>query len=147
MPRSNRSTSADYSVGYKRPPRKTRFKAGQSGNPTGRPTGSRAVGTLLRDILQQKIRVTENGRQRRLPAIEVMLRKLMNEAMGGDQHAIKLLLTLADRYAASPETQIELNELLAEDEEILARYLPASAAVTAENVEPPPQKNEGDDDR
>lgn len=146
MPRSNRSASADYSVGYKRPPRETRFKAGQSGNPKGRPTGSRAVGTLLRDILQQKIRVTENGRQRRLPAIEVMLRKLMNEAMGGDQHAIKLLLTLADRYAASPETKIELNELLAEDEEILARYLPASADVTAENVEPSSQKSEGGDD-
>ena len=30
-----------YSVGYKRPPQHTRFKAGQSGNPKGK-----AIGTL-----------------------------------------------------------------------------------------------------
>ena len=32
-------TSANYTVGYGRPPRKTRFKKGQSGNPRGRRKG------------------------------------------------------------------------------------------------------------
>jgi len=32
---------ADYEIGYRKPPAHTRFKAGQSGNPAGRPRGAR----------------------------------------------------------------------------------------------------------
>jgi len=32
-------TRRDYEVGYGKPPRDTRFKEGQSGNPRGRPPG------------------------------------------------------------------------------------------------------------
>lgn len=32
---------SDYEVGYGKPPAETRFKKGQSGNPNGRPKGSR----------------------------------------------------------------------------------------------------------
>ncbi len=31
--------SADYTVGYGRPPKATQFKAGKTGNPRGRPKG------------------------------------------------------------------------------------------------------------
>jgi hypothetical protein len=63
-----------------------------------------------------------DAKTRKLPAIEVMFRRLANDAMRSDQKAIKLLLSLVDRYSESPEAKIELNEMLAEDEEILARY-------------------------
>jgi hypothetical protein len=33
--------SKDYDVGYGRPPKKSRFKKGTSGNPSGRPCGKR----------------------------------------------------------------------------------------------------------
>src|SRR5262249_42701017 len=76
---------SDYEVGYGRPPQATRFKKGQSGNPRGRTKGSRPVGALLQDILSQLVPVTENGRTRRLPALEVMLRRLANDAMRNDR--------------------------------------------------------------
>ncbi len=38
MPPDN---EADYEVGYGKPPRHTRFKKGRSGNPRGRPNGSK----------------------------------------------------------------------------------------------------------
>jgi hypothetical protein len=38
--------------------------------------------------------------------------------------AMKLLISLVDRYADSPEGAHRLDDLLAEDRAILARYLP-----------------------
>jgi hypothetical protein len=66
-----------------------------------------------------------------MPVLEVMLRRLANDAMKSDQKAIKFLLSLLDRYADSPDTALELRNLLTEDEEILARYLnPAPVRAT-----------------
>lgn len=103
MPDRKSSGTSDYVVGYRRPPKATQFAAGKSGNPKGRPKGSRSVGAVLKDILQQKIAVTENGKTRRIPALEVMLRRLVNDAMRSDPNAIRLLLSLIDRYSDSPE--------------------------------------------
>ena len=38
---------ADYEVGYGKPPKHTRFKKGQSGNPKGRPKGLQEHGQSL----------------------------------------------------------------------------------------------------
>jgi hypothetical protein len=122
----------DYVVGYGRPPRATQFAAGKSGNPKGRPKGSRTVGAILHDILSQKIAVTENGKTRRIPTLEVMFRRLVNDAVRRDPAALKLLLPLIDRYAASPETELRLGELLAEDQAILSQYLSRPAGPVSD---------------
>lgn len=119
-----RRKAASYAVGYGRPPKTTQFKKGQSGNPRGRPKGSRSVGALLQEILNQRIAVTENGRTKRIPALEIMLRRLTNDAMRNDSVALKTVLMLVDRYGESGESQIRLDELLAEDQAILANFLP-----------------------
>ena len=118
-----RSKPASTAVGYRRPPKATQFKKGASGNPRGRPKGSRTVGALLQEILGQRIAVTENGRTRRLPALEVILRRLANDAMRSEPRSLKLLLALYDRYGESPEADLRLNEILAEDREILSNFL------------------------
>ena len=51
----------DYKVGYKKPPLHTRFRKGQSGNPRGRPRGSKNLSTLLTDALNEPVVVTEDG--------------------------------------------------------------------------------------
>jgi hypothetical protein len=112
-----------YDVGYRRPPKETQFVAGKSGNPNGRPKGSRPLGAVLRDIIRQKIAVTENGKTRRIATLEVMLRRLVNDAIRSDVKAMKLLLSLVDRYAESPEAELRLDELLVEDQTILAKFL------------------------
>jgi hypothetical protein len=112
-------------VGYRQPPNATQFKKGKSGNPSGRPKGSRNVGAVLRDVIHQKIRITENGRIRHLPALDVMLRRAFNDAMRSGPGALKFFFSLIDRYADSDETAVvpDSEEVLAEDREILARYL------------------------
>ena len=123
MPDRKSAKPPDYVVGYRRSPKASQFMPGQSGNPTGRPKGSRSVGAVLRDVIRQKVVVTEGGKTRRIPALEVMLRRLANDAMRSDPRAMKLLLSLVDRYAESPQTAVQLGEVLAEDQAILAQYL------------------------
>jgi Family of unknown function (DUF5681) len=136
--------SRNYKVGKGRPPLTTRWKPGQSGNPKGRPKGSRPIGAVLRDIIQQKVSVTEGGKTRRIPALEVILRRLTSDAIRSDPRAIKLLLSLVDRYADSPQTALQLREMLAEDEAILAQYLREPGSL---NPDPPSTSDdEGRDD-
>jgi hypothetical protein len=117
------SEPSDEVVGYRRPPKATQFKKGKSGNPKGRPKGSRPIGAVLQEVLGQRISVTQNGKTRRLPALEVMLRRLANDAMRNEPVALKLMLSLFDRYGESPEAGIRLDEILAEDKAILANFL------------------------
>jgi hypothetical protein len=117
------SKTPRYSVGYGRPPKATQFKPGRSGNPKGRPKGPRSIGAILRDVIAQRVPVAEGGKTRRLPALEVMLRRLVNEAMRSDPKAIKLLLTLVERYTESTELEPHLDELLADDQEILKQFV------------------------
>ena len=118
-------------VGKGRPPLRTRWKRGQSGNPRGRPKGRRSIGKVLHDVTEQKVTVTENGKTRRMSAFEVMMRQLAKDAMQKDQGALKLFVSMMDRYysdltesAVTPERE----EVLAEDREILARYLGTPSA-------------------
>jgi hypothetical protein len=90
--------------------------------------------------------VTENGKTRRLAALEVMLRRLVNDAMRSDAKAMKLLLALVDRYAETSEAKVQLGELLDEDQTILAQYLLEPKASAGEPAELVNNEEEGDDD-
>ena len=120
---SRKRKIAEEAVGYGHPPKATQFKKGTSGNPRGRPKGSRSIGVVLQEVLGQRIAVTENGKTRRLPALEVMLRRLANDAMRSEPVALKLMLSLFDRYGESPEATIKLDKILEEDKAILANFL------------------------
>jgi len=54
------------------------------------------------------------------------------DAMRSDPRAMKLLLFLIDRYAESPEAAPHLEEMLAEDREILMHFLQQPAGTAAE---------------
>jgi hypothetical protein len=135
MPDRKGSKSSPYKVGYGRPPQATQFKPGKSGNPRGRPKGPKSVGAVLHDVIQRRIEVTENGRTRRIPVLEIMLRRLANEAMRSDPRALKLLLFLIDRYGETPEVGPHLEDMLAEDREILMHFLQQPAGTGAERGE------------
>src|SRR5271170_5485232 len=81
---------ADNRVGYRRPPKHSRFQPGQSGNPRGRPPGVKSLSDIVRKIVGQKVTVTENGRARRVPRLEAILLRAASEASRGDGRALRL---------------------------------------------------------
>ena len=84
----------DHEVGYRKPPRHTRFTKGQSGNPRGRPPGAKNLKTLLSDALKEFVIVSENGRRRKITKREAIITQLVNRSASADFRAIKILLDM-----------------------------------------------------
>ena len=80
-----------YKTGYKKPPRRSQFKKGSSGNPSGRPKARNDFVSALVLVLQQKITAEQNGRKCKLSKLQAIVIRLMNRAVKGDIGAIKLL--------------------------------------------------------
>lgn len=51
----------DYEVGYGKPPKRTRFKKGQSGNPKGRPKGAKGFTASLKREMESKVTALSEG--------------------------------------------------------------------------------------
>jgi len=84
-------------IGYRRPPASTQFKKGTSGNPRGRPKGSRNFVTLLEQELAQKIVVNENGRRKTVTRMQAMVKRLVTGGLQGDQKALMALIEVLRR--------------------------------------------------
>jgi Family of unknown function (DUF5681) len=81
-----------YEVGYRNPPQQTQFVKGKSGNPKGRPKGSRNFATVIQDELKRRVAVTEDGKRKRITKREAVAKQLVNKAAAGDPRAIPILL-------------------------------------------------------
>jgi hypothetical protein len=127
--------SKPYRVGKGRPPIETRWKPGQSGNPKGRPRGSRNIGDVLTDVLKQRVVLTEKGITRKVLVLEAMFRRLVSDALRNQPQAMKFLMTMVDRYANTAKSELRLEELAAQDQRILARYLGSAFDASASRPE------------
>jgi Family of unknown function (DUF5681) len=100
-------SESDDSAGYKRPPQSSRFKAGRSGNPKGRPKGGRNLKTDLTALMKKRIPIREDGELRQVSGQEAILLSLFGKAVRGDLKAsaqiITMLMKIDNRDPAPPE--------------------------------------------
>lgn len=82
----------DNDKGYKKPPKEHRFKPGQSGNPKGRPKGSKSTYGYLNQVLDQKVSIEIEGKIVKLPKRVVIMLQFANKAAKGDVRAITKIL-------------------------------------------------------
>jgi Family of unknown function (DUF5681) len=101
-------------VGYRNPPKHTRFKAGQSGNRKGRPAGTLNMATVLARALRDRVVVSEDGKKKTVTKLEAAVRQLADKAAKGDLKAIQLLAALVrvaeERTVQQPAADSDLNE-------------------------------------
>lgn len=102
----------DERVGYGRPPAGTRFRKGQSGNPRGRPKGSRVQAPYER-VLGQMVTIRENGVERRVTAAEAFLLHVTRRGLEGDSAAARSSLAAledarARRFSSGENEPIQI---------------------------------------
>ena len=88
----------DDGVGYRKPPRTTRFAKGRSGNPAGRPRG-RHRETPYETVLGQMVTIREDGSERRVTAAEAFLLQLTKRGLEGDSAAARASLAVIEQAA------------------------------------------------
>ena len=86
--------SDDYEVGYRKPPQATRFKTGQSGNPMGRPKGTRNLKSDLLDELQERVLIREGTNSAEVSKQRALVKRLLAMEVNGDTRAMTIVLNL-----------------------------------------------------
>ncbi|MGJ5620419.1 DUF5681 domain-containing protein [Sulfitobacter sp. MF3-043] len=94
---------SEYEVGFGKPPSKTRFKPGQSGNPKGRPRGSKnkrrglaeeRMKDIILDEAYRGITVRDGHRNVTLPIAQAVMRSISVNAARGQHRAQRLFAEL-----------------------------------------------------
>ena len=101
-----------------KPPRHTRFKKGQSGNPRGRPSGSKNLATVLSEALNELVIVAENGRK--ITKRQAIITQLVHESTKADWRATKILLDILQAIESRSEpASAETSSFSEADEKVL----------------------------
>jgi hypothetical protein len=123
MPGSKKTgnTPDDEDIGYGKPPKRSQFKAGRSGNPRGRPKGALNSKTILRRNLSRKIVVREGQVEREVSKLEGILMRQIELALKGDNRAAQQLLKFSIEHGAvaPPKIEVEEQPLSAAEQDIL----------------------------
>jgi hypothetical protein len=93
----NTKAKTNSGVGYKRPPEHSRFKPGQSGNPSGRPKGSQNLRTIFEKILKEEVSLREGNEVKKITKAEAVMRGLVVGALKGDQRSLGTLFRIAEQ--------------------------------------------------
>ncbi len=115
-PATAEATEAEYEVGYGKPPKHTRFRKGQSGNPRGRPKGTKNLKTDLTEELSERIIVREGEESRKVSKQRAVVKTLVAKTLKGDNRAGALLVSMMMRLLETGEGTPDSEETLLEDE-------------------------------
>lgn len=118
----------DYEVGYKKPPKHSRFLPGMSGNPKGKEKGKKGLKADLAAELDAKQTIQINGKPVTGRRQQLLVMTLAARAAAGDMKAAQTLLPLivqvlgiedrgTGRQRLSPQDQAILDDMLGEQPE------------------------------
>jgi hypothetical protein len=117
----------DYEVGYKKPPSRSRFRKGRSGNPKGRPKATKNLKTDLMEELRERILLREGTTRKRVSKQRALVKSLTAKAIKGDTRAASAILGMIYRLLEDETSTQDDAPLTGEERAVLesleARFL------------------------
>jgi len=110
------------SGGYGDPPKKGQFKKGQSGNPKGRPKGTKNFKTDILSTLKMPVPLTTNGKTKKISTQLAALLRLRERALNGDPRALEKLLEYAASYNDDELNIANEKDIKKSDVDIIAAF-------------------------
>lgn len=108
---------ASYTIGRGRPPKHTRWKKGQTGNPGRiRRRKSLDAAKLVEAAFRKRIYVTEGGERKRMTVFEAIVLQLWTKAVKANTRAMRVYLQYQD-YALANSADGGLEVRVIRDEE------------------------------
>jgi hypothetical protein len=117
----SRPSDQTYEIGRGKPPKHSRFKPGESGNPGGRSKDSLNLRTVITTIFMKPVTLTENGVTRETTLGEAILLKQAQGAILGDLKSAEFIFALIEKH--QDQDNAVADELPEEDRDILARAI------------------------
>src|SRR5262249_5977085 len=105
-------------VGYKQPPRHTRFRPGRSGNPSGRPKREPSFRAIL--LAELAANMPAKGQKQAGSKLQALVQALVNSAIGGSARAPSLLIGALLHIGELEENEVP--SLISADQAILEAY-------------------------
>ncbi len=113
-------------VGYGSPPVHSRFKKGQSGNPSGRAKGSQNLKTIFNKVLDEEISLREGSEVKKVSKAEALVRGMVVGALKGDQRNLAMLFRFAEQTGQFEEKGADITEI----RRVIVRWKGSGAAAS-----------------
>jgi hypothetical protein len=132
-------SNPQHEVGYRKPPKHAQFAKGKSGNPKGRPKGSRNFATVIQNELKRRVAVTEDGRRKKITKREAVAKQLVNKAAAGDPKAIPVLLNETRPYETGAAAGATQSEMMSPEDQAVMEGIKRRIHEAASTSDPPEQ--------
>jgi hypothetical protein len=132
-------TNSVQKVGYKRPPAHTRFRPGQSGNPSGRPRHRPDFQAAL--LAELAVATPDADRARASSKLEALVKTLVDSAIAGNARAQSILCSVLTRLGDPDEAESKLQT--PDDQVLLDEYVGDELKRRAAEAKPTPAGDDG----